>query len=338
MCQNKELLVLDPGSPEYPVFFSHYLLTGFIGQGGMAEIYRAVNLNNNNILALKCMNRKLSSKQKYIDMFLDEGKLGKLLNHNNIAKINEVNSIDNIYFFTMEYVSGQDLTKIVKKLKLENQKLVIPSILYIILEVCKGLSYIHSLKDKNGKSYKIVNRDISPGNIRISYNGDVKILDFGIAAGKHIITSQPKDIKGKYNYMSPEQIQGLPVDFQTDIFSLGIVLYELLTLEMLFKDENENILIEKVKNSQITPPSSLNMDIPEKLDKIVLKALGREKKLRFQSIDLFRNELYKIFEPFDFNKNEFICFFQELFKKEYENEKWNLDLINSLTESRIDSD
>jgi len=152
----------------------------------------------------------------------------------------------------------------------------LPQVCFVIMQVCEGLDYAHNKRDAQGRALNLVHRDISPQNVLIGYEGEVKLIDFGIAkaAGKASKT-QAGILKGKFGYMSPEQVRGLPIDRRSDIFALGIILYEMLTGQRLFVGESDFSTLEKVRNVEIVPPSSLNAKIPEPLERIVLKALAR---------------------------------------------------------------
>jgi len=316
--KNIDPLTLEAGSPENPAIFGKYLLLGLVARGGMAEVYRAKRLKKEEgMIALKAMRTKLLKEQKYIDMFLAEGTLGRMLQHPNIVETHEGGRHKNVYFFTMEYISGKDLTHVLRKVQLADQRLPVPVAVYIAQKSAEALHYAHTLTDKDGNVLNLVNRDVSPSNIRISYEGEVKIIDFGIARAKNRATSEIGTLKGKFSYMSPEQIRGLPLDGQTDIFSLGIVLYEMLTMERLFKGESETVLMEKVRQSVIPPPSTINKRVSPELDEVVLKALSRDKKTRYQTAGEFAAALLKLLEPYKFSVNELGDLMKRLFHDDY---------------------
>lgn len=322
MSKNVDALTIEAGSPENPSVFGKYLIFGLIARGGMAEVYRARSMERKSqLVALKVMRTKLMKEQKYIDMFLAEGQLGRMLHHPNIVETFEGGRHNNIYFFTMEYIMGKDLTHVLRKIQMSNLRLPIPVSVYIAQKCAEGLHYAHTLTDNEGKPLNLVNRDVSPSNIRLSYEGDVKILDFGIARARNRATSEIGTLKGKFSYMSPEQIRGLPLDGQTDIFSLGIVLYEMLTMERLFKAESETVLMEKVRQSVIAPPSTINKRISVDLDAVVLKALAREKKERYQTAGEFAADLARILEPYRFSVSELSDLMKRTFHEDYEKDR-----------------
>ncbi len=318
MSKNIDPLTLEAGSPENPSIFGKYLLLGLVARGGMAEVYRAKRIKKDEgMIALKAMRTKLLKEQKYIDMFLAEGTLGRMLQHPNIVETHEGGRHKNVYFFTMEYIAGKDLTHVLRKVQMAEQRIPVPVAIHIAMKCAEALHYAHNLKDRDGNILNLVNRDVSPSNIRVSYEGDVKMLDFGIARAKNRATSEIGTLKGKFSYMSPEQIRGLPLDGQTDIFSLGIVLYEMLTMERLFKGESETVLMEKVRQSVIPPPSTINKRVSSGLDAVVLKALARDKKDRYQTAQEFGEALNKLLEPYKFSVRELADLMKRQFHDEY---------------------
>ncbi|MBN2723505.1 MAG: serine/threonine protein kinase [Deltaproteobacteria bacterium] len=320
MTKKADSLALDPGSPENPAMFGKYLMLGLVAKGGMAEVYRAKRMKEDKMIALKCMRNRLAREQKYVDMFMAEGKLASMLDHPNIVKTYEGGRYRNTCYFTMDYICGKDLNHILRKVQLNGQRIPIPVTLFITSEAAKGLDYAHNLKDEEGKLLNIVNRDVSPSNIRVAYDGDVKLIDFGIAKTKARFTSEIGTLKGKFSYMSPEQIRGLPLDGRTDIFSLGIILYEMLTMERLFKGESETVLMEKVRKSEINPPSSINRRISPELDAVVMKALAREREDRYQTAREFSEDIDRLLEPYKFKPQELSDLMKRIFPDEFQAE------------------
>ena len=210
-------------------------------------------------------------------MFIDEAKISVQLNHANIAQIYELGQIDDSYFIAMEYIPGKDLRAIFERCRRRKETMPTAQVAFCVSKMCEGLDYAHRKKDATGRDLNIVHRDVSPQNILISYEGEVKVIDFGIAkaAGKAPKT-QAGILKGKFGYMSPEQIRGLPLDRRSDVFAIGVCLYEMLTGERLFVGERDFSVLEKVRKAEVPPPRQYNRKIPEELEKIVLKALARE--------------------------------------------------------------
>jgi serine/threonine protein kinase len=274
-----------------PIPFGKYYLLERINVGGMAEVFKAKTVGVEGferIVALKRILPSIAEDEEFITMFIDEAKIAVQLQHANIAQIFDLGKVDDSYFIALEYVNGRDLRGIFDDLRKRGQIMPAQQVCYLIMQLCEGLDYAHNKRDAQGRDLNLVHRDVSPQNVLIGYDGEVKLIDFGIAkaAGKASKT-QAGILKGKFGYMSPEQVRGLPIDRRSDIFALGIVLYEMLTGERLFIGETDFSTLEKVRNVEIIPPSSFNAGIPEKLERIVLKALEKNVEDRYQNaIDL----------------------------------------------------
>jgi serine/threonine protein kinase len=266
--------------------FGQYIFLEKVSSGGMAELFKAKKIGIEGferVLAIKRILPHLSSDEEFIDMFIAEAKLVARLSHKNIAQVYDFGKIGQDYFIAMEYIRGKDLRGIFKRCEENNIKLPVAIAVFIAKEVSSALSYAHRQKDSMGRNLNIIHRDVSPQNILVSYEGEVKVIDFGIAkAGIHSKTTTGV-LKGKLSYMSPEQAWGKPVDHRSDIFSLGIVLYEMLTGQRLFKGDTELNTLERVREAKVESfPSSINADLPSELDVKVLKALSKEVTERYQ--------------------------------------------------------
>lgn len=267
--------------------FGQYILLEKVGSGGMAELFKAKKIGIEGferVLAIKRILPHLSSDEEFIDMFIAEAKLVARLNHKNITPVYDFGKIGQSYFIAMEYIRGKDLRGILKRCKGKNIRLPVALAVFIAKEVASALSYAHRQKDNMGRNLNIIHRDVSPQNILISYDGDVKVVDFGIAkAGAHSKTTTGV-LKGKLSYMSPEQAWGKPIDHRSDIFSLGVVLYEMLTGESLFKGDSEINTLERVREARVEPlPSSINTDLPSEIEAKMLKALAKDVTGRYQN-------------------------------------------------------
>jgi serine/threonine protein kinase len=271
-----------------PTPFGKYYLLERINVGGMAEVFKAkvVGVEGfERIVALKRILPHIAEDEEFITMFIDEAKIAVQLQHANIAQIFDLGKVDDAYFIALEYVQGRDLRGIFDDLHRHGgQTMPLPQVCYVIMQVCEGLDYAHNKRDAQGRALNLVHRDVSPQNVLIGYEGEVKLIDFGIAkaAGKASKT-QAGILKGKFGYMSPEQVRGLPIDRRSDIFALGIILYEMLTGQRLFIGESDFSTLEKVRNVEIVPPSSFNSQVPEPLEHIVLKALAKDVEDRYQN-------------------------------------------------------
>lgn len=317
-----QLPKLSSGSPEKPFPFGKYYLLGLIARGGMAEVYRAISVSERDtITAIKCMRPQLAKETRFVEMFIREGKLALLLEYENIVRTLEIGRSEGRYFITMEYISGRDLTQLLRRCQEMNKRIPVPHAIYIASRVCRGLHYAHTRTDAEGRLLNIVNRDVSPSNVRLSYDGEVKMLDFGIAQAMLKFTSEIGVLKGKFSYMSPEQIRGMPVDARTDIFSTGILLHEMLTTEKLFRGDSEFDLMEKVRSAAVTRPSKFNRRVKADLDAIVLRALAREPIDRFQTCEDFADSLEELLVNYGFQPSELRDFLRQMFPSEYTREK-----------------
>ncbi|MBF0525066.1 MAG: protein kinase [Deltaproteobacteria bacterium] len=275
--------------------YGEYYLTKKIATGGMAELYRARKISLEGfekILAVKRILPQFCQDQEFITMFIDEAKLAAQLNHQNIVQIYDMGKVAGTYFIAMEFILGHDLWSIAKTGIQNKTNLGKSNILFIISQVCRALQYAHFKKDRQNKPLNIVHRDISPQNVLISNEGDVKLVDFGIAkAASRSNQTQAGLIKGKLAYMSPEQALGKPLDHRSDIFSLGTVMYELLTQRRLFYGGSEVEVLEKVRKCAVYPPSRLNRKIDQPLEAIIFKALARDREERFQNAEAMQKAI-----------------------------------------------
>ncbi len=306
--------------------FGQYILTSKIGSGGMAELFKAKKLGIEGferVLAIKRILPHLSSDEEFIDMFIAEAKLVARLMNKNIVQIYDFGKIGQNYFISMEYIRGKDLRAILKRCREKGIKFPIPLAVFIAKEVASALGYAHIQKDSSGKDLRIIHRDVSPQNILISYQGEVKVVDFGIAkAGAHSKTTTGV-LKGKLSYMSPEQAWGKPIDHRSDIFSLGIVAYEMFTGERLFKGDSEINTLERVREAKVEPmPSVINTDLPQDLEAKLLRSLARDVNERYQSASEFESEFGEVlFNLLHTDPNLSLKkFMHELFKEEIEAE------------------
>jgi len=276
--------------------FGKYLLLSRIAQGGMAELYQAKLMGDEGfekLIAIKKILPHLSEETNLVKSFIDEAKLAAFLQHPNIVQIYDFGSVNSNYYIAMEYLYGKDLKLITERYKEKELPLSIENALYIATQVCAGLDYAHKLKDFHGKPLNIIHRDIGPHNIFISYDGQVKIIDFGIAkAAIQNTKTQDGSIKGKMAYMSPEQALGEPIDHRSDIFAMGILLYEMVTHTRMFEGDAFRIFA-KVREADYTPAGILNKDLPQDLCRIIDKALAKDREQRYQSAEELLTDLEK---------------------------------------------
>ena len=329
---------LQPGSPGDPEQFGKYYLFGLIARGGMAEVYRArVSSADRDaaLLAIKVMRPQLARESRFVDMFNREGQLAMMLRNRSIVATHEVGRIEGRHYIAMEYIGGRDLTQLLRRCQESNKRIPVPHAVYIGARIAEGLHFAHKLSGEDGRPLNIVNRDVSPSNVRLSYDGDVKLLDFGIAQALMKFTSEIGVLKGKFSYMSPEQIRGMPLDARTDVFSAGILLHEMLTTEKLFRGDTEFALMEKVRKAEIPPPSKFNRRVSEELDRIVLKALSRDVNKRYQTTEALGADLNALLTGYRFDPQELRQFMRQMFREEYSKELADLALC---VESAADAD
>jgi serine/threonine protein kinase len=287
-----------------PTAFGKYLLLERISVGGMAEVFRAKAFGVEGFERLVAVKRILSNvaeDKEFIRMFIEEAKLSVQLNHANIAQIFDLGVVEGAYYIALEHVHGRDLRSIFERCRQLGEAMPVAQACFLAMKVCEGLDYAHNKRDQSGQELSLVHRDVSPQNILVSFEGEVKLIDFGIAKAAGTVTTQGGILKGKLGYMSPEQVRGLPVDRRSDVFSCGIVLYELLTGERLFVGESDFSMLEKVRKVEILPPSTYNRKIPDELERIVLKALSRNAGDRYQNAIDLHDEL----QAFVYSAGEF---------------------------------
>ncbi len=299
--------------------FGRYILLERIAIGGMAEIFRAKapGLGGfEKILAIKRLHPRYSQDADFIEMLIDEARITVELSHSNIGQIFDLGKVDDHYYIAMEFIDGRDLYRVLKRLRDRRMQMPVDAAAYVAMEACAGLDYAHRKKDGKGRPLHIVHRDVSPQNVLLAFEGEVKIVDFGIAkAALRAYETEAGIIKGKFYYMSPEQARGEPLDHRTDIFSIGIVLYEMLTGELLYKDDDEVSLLSRVRRAEIAPPSTVRPDVPPALDRIVMRALTRERGDRYPSAQHMQRELARFLRGAEvpFNKVRLAQLMHELF-------------------------
>ncbi|MBK8481772.1 MAG: serine/threonine protein kinase [Proteobacteria bacterium] len=324
MSERADSLAHDDASaiPEPPANFGKYRLLRRIGRGGMAEVFLARPRGQRRLLAIKCMRKSLAARPAFVEMFIREGKLAMQLHHDGIVKTFEIGRVHGIPFICMEYISGIDLSQLIPRIHSHYlRRLPVPHALYIVSQVCEGLEYSHGLRDGDGRPLKLVNRDVNPSNIRIGFEGKVKLLDFGIAKAATALSSEIGAIKGKIGHMSPEQVRGLPLDHRSDIFSVGVTLHEMLTGERLFKGSSDFQTMDRVRRAEVPSPSRVNPRVPEDLDAAVLRMLERSPEQRFQTAGEAAEALRQVLARYRFSNTELRDLVRELFHAEWEQDE-----------------
>jgi serine/threonine-protein kinase len=274
-----------------------YRVVEKLESGGMAEVFRAESEGLQGFrkqVAIKRVLPHLSEKKKFISMFLDEARLSAHLSHSNCVQVFDIGVGDAAYFIVMEFVDGANLKAIVEYLKKSGKEFPIPLAVYIALEICKGLSYAHELRDPQGTDLHIVHRDMSPPNVLITKYGEVKIVDFGLAkANSQLEKPEPGIIKGKFSYLSPEAALGQEVDHRTDIFAVGIILWELLTGQRLFLGETDFQTVKKVQQAVVPPVRQFNPKVTPELEAMVMRSLAKEPGQRYPTARDFGKDLVR---------------------------------------------
>lgn len=302
--------------------FGKYLILDHLVDGGMAKICRARYLGEqaNKIVAIKMVQPQFSNDEAFVRMFDDELKITFGMLHPNIMQVYDYGKNSGQLYSAMEYIHGANLKQYVDRLK--ERKVVFPVEIscYIISQVCLGLHYAHTFTDMtSGEAYNIVHRDISPHNIMVTYDGAVKVIDFGIAKAKvNRDETQAGTIKGKLSYLAPEYLDGLELDGRYDQFAVGITLWELLCSRKLFQANNDLAVLKQIQACKITPPSQINPLVPKKLDEIVMKALSKDRAHRYANLDEMNRELVKfLYSTYpNFNASDLKGFAEDLFKVE----------------------
>ncbi|AFE09892.1 serine/threonine protein kinase [Corallococcus coralloides DSM 2259] len=266
--------------------YGSYQLLKRLATGGMAQIYLARRPGSDapdKLLVLKRILPHLSENDEFVRMFLDEARIAARLAHPNVVQIYDLGAEGDTFFIAMEYIHGVDARRLWKRSETAGRPLPVPIVCRILLEACAGLDYAHKKTDAAGRPLGIVHRDVSPQNILVTFDGGVKVVDFGIAkAADQATVTRSGVLKGKYSYMSPEQAAGQRVDRRSDVFALGVVLHELLTGGRLFKRVSDMLTLSAVAECNVPVPSQVAPRVPVELDAIVLKALAKDPDARYQ--------------------------------------------------------
>jgi len=320
-----------------------YLLLDRIAFGGMAEIYRAKTFDREgrvHLVAVKRVLNHLTSDDEFIKMLVDEAKITATLKHDNIARLYEFAHTDDEYFMAMEWVDGKDVRSLLERHRARKQPMPPEHAAWIIMEVAHALNAAHAQRDSDGRAMHIVHRDVSPSNVLCSYAGEVKLCDFGIAkATSTRVQTKTGVIKGKVKYMSPEQALGRRLDHRSDLFSLGSVLYEMLTLEAPFQAPTEVELIFAVRDAQKRDARTIVPSLPEELNEIVNKAMMRSRSARFQSGREMAQALRGFLDRYrpGYRRSHFGRFMRQEFANEIEKELRQLEefIIDDVEPSKV---
>jgi len=280
--------VTAPGPPK----LGRYELITRIGQGGMAEVQLALQRGPagfEKLVVVKLVHENLATQKTFVDMLLDEARVAALVKHPNVVDIYDLGEAEGRYFIAMEYLEGEPLLAVLRAGR-DGQRLDVLSTARLVADTAEGLDAAHELRSMAGDPIELVHHDVSLGNIVVLYNGQVKLVDFGVAKASQSATANNK-VQGKFGYMAPEKLRGEPGDRRSDIWSLGCVLWEALTLRRLFKGGNDSDTMLQVLESKIMAPSSVNGDVPADFDPIVLRALERDPERRYPTAKAMAAEL-----------------------------------------------
>jgi serine/threonine-protein kinase len=277
-----------------PAAFGRYELTQLLAVGGMAEVFlaRARSGGIERRCVIKRVLPRYSTNRQFVSMFIDEARITIGLDHQNIVRLFDFGQVDGAYFMALEYIEGCDLVDVLRAHKARGEGIPAAAAAIIACGVLRGLHHAHALQDHRGRPMGIVHRDVSPQNVFLGYNGAVKIGDFGIADAKNKLTHTLQGtVKGKFSYMSPEQARGAHVDARSDVWAMGVVLWEMLIGGRLFAGESPVETMSRVLNAPVARPSEVRSSVPKELDAIVLRALDRDRDKRYATTLAMAKEL-----------------------------------------------
>jgi serine/threonine protein kinase len=264
-----------------------YRILRHIAKGGMAEIVLACAEGTQGFakpVVIKRVLRKLVEDPKFVTMFLDEMRVASALDHSNIVRVYDVGKNAGEYFLAMEFLDGEDLSRILRALAAKGESLPLEHTIGIVCGVCAGLHYAHERLGLDGQPLNIVHRDVSPENIFVTFDGDVKLLDFGVAkSARQVLHTDAGVLKGKLRYLSPDQCSGRPLDRRSDIYTLSVVLWELVTQRKLVRGKRRADILHAIVNEDAPPPSAFEPDVPVELERIVMQGLARDPAQRYQT-------------------------------------------------------
>src|ERR1043166_604615 len=257
-----------------------YVMLKHLASGGMAEVVLARSDGIEGFerhVVLKRIRSELARDQRFIRMFLDEARVAATLHHQHIVQVNEIGEAAGEYFIAMEYVHGEDVRKILSAAAKTRNHVPLGHAVAIVSAAAAGLHYAHERRGADKQPLNIVHRDVSPSNIIVGYDGSIKVVDFGIATASMRQETRSGSLKGKLSYMSPEQCKGAVVDRRSDVYALGVVLYELATTTRMIKGENDYLVMEQIVTGRISPPHTRRPGLPAELSEIIMRALATDR-------------------------------------------------------------
>lgn len=278
-----------------PIPFAKYLLLERIAVGGMAEIWLAVPREApRRRLVVKRLLPSLADDPAFVTLFLDEARIGAQLDHPGIVPVHDLGREATGYYMVMDYVPGVDLRALLARQRQRRRFLPVPLSCWIAQRVAEALDHAHRGRGHGGRPLHVVHCDLSPANVLLGFDGGVRVIDFGVASAAFRAHREATVLRGKFGYLSPEQVRGLPVDRRADVFSLGAVLHEALAGERLFRGPSDLAVLERVRTAAVQGPSARNPEVSPALDQVVLRALAREPADRFA----WAGELAEALRPF----------------------------------------
>jgi len=269
------------------VRLGRYELLQPLGVGGMAQVFKARALGPGGFrrdVVVKRILPEYGRDAEFIRMFVDEAKILGLLHHPNVVQVYEFGEDDGVLFLALEYVEGPSLSRVLRTLRGANKRMPPAIVAFVAREICRALECVHELADEQNRPLGAIHRDVTPSNVILTPAGEVKLLDFGVATFKDALqATKTGTVKGKPAYLAPEQLEGKPIDGRVDLFALGIVMHEMLTLQHLFAGDSDLGTVKQIMEMDIPKPSAHRNDVPEALDQTVMRALERDRDKRFGS-------------------------------------------------------
>ena len=308
--------------------FGRYELLRKLATGGMGQVFLARQkgpVGFQKLVVVKRLLPHLSEDSDFIKMFLDEARIAGNLNHPNIAQIYDLGDVDGVLFIAMEYVQGDSISQVNARANhLRKGGVPLGLKCRIIADAAAGLDHAHQARSPSGRKLGLIHRDVSPQNVLVGFNGNVKLIDFGVAkVSVKLSQTIVGTIKGKHAYMSPEQARGEELDARSDVFGLGVVFYELLTSQRLFKRDSDMATLKAVVGTRVPPPSEVVPGAPKSLDPVVMKALARKREERYQSAGELQLAIedFLLAERLPGTQAHLTAFMKELYASELEDDR-----------------
>jgi serine/threonine protein kinase len=299
--------------------FGRYFLVDRIAVGGMAEVYRAVTHGVEGFRRTFVVKRILAEKAaspSFIKMFCEEARISALLHHQNVVQVYDFGNVGGSYFLAMEFLPGKDLSSLLRVLRAAKAAVPPGLAAYVAREAANGLHYAHTLRGAGNQPLNIVHRDVTPSNVMLLFAGGVKVLDFGIAKAATESQDAEGSVKGKFGYLAPEQARGAEVDGRADVFALGVTLWEMLVGRRLFAGKDDFETLRNVMQKPVPPPSALRPEVPAALDRIVMRALERDRELRYATAEEMARDCDRVAREAHVDGQSLRTFLNDLFAEE----------------------